>query len=121
MNEKKISWIVTLILALIIVRHVIEIITNLIRLNMAEDSFTLIANILLSVGMITALAFILQKKKTGVYLFFCLQLLIAVFNSIIGGDAVHLFVAILMCGIMYLILQIRENGVSAWKIIMGAK
>ena len=61
-----------------------------------------------------------MKQKFGIYLFGGLQILSVTLNSIMNGDFfIHFGVAILMCGLLFLILQIREQGVSAWKIIMN--
>ena len=118
MENKKISWIVYLLLSLIILRHTTAIITNLINLRMYDDGTEIIMNIGLSLVMIAALVLMLRKNIWGIYLFVCIQVLSSVFNSIMKGDAlIHFGVAALMCLIMFLLLQIRENGISAWKVI----
>ena len=122
MEKRDLSWIVYTLLILIIFRHIVEIIKNLINIPLAIDSSTIIMNICVGVVMIVSLALILNKKALGVYLFICLQLFSAVYNSFVTGDAfIHIGVAVFMCVFMFLILQIREKGVSAWSIIFKKK
>lgn len=61
---------------------------------------------------------LLQKKSLGVYLFVTVQFISVSLHTMIDNDiALHTFVAFLTCGVMFLLLQIRTDGVSAWKVI----
>ena len=119
-NKKEINIIVQIILGLIIARHAMSMINNIMVFSMLNDIFFLCVNLSLSVLVIISLALIMMKKKSGVYLFVALQLVSIVFNSIMDSDPItHLLVALVMCVVMFLILQIRKDGISAWKVIMN--
>lgn len=97
-----------------------SMINNIIVFSLLNDIFFLGVNLSLSVLVIISLALIMMQKKSGVYLFVALQLVSIVFNSIIDSDPInHILVALVMCGVMFLILQIRKDGISAWKVIMN--
>lgn len=119
-NKKEINIIVQIILGLIIARHAMSMINNIMVFSMLNDIFFLCVNLSLSVLVIISLSLIMMKKKSGVYLFVALQLVSIVFNSIMDSDPItHLLVALVMCVVMFLILQIRKDGISAWKVIMN--
>ena len=119
-NKKEINIIVQIILGLIIARHAMSMINNIIVFSLLNDIFFLGVNLSLSVLVIISLALIMMQKKSGVYLFVALQLVSIVFNSIMDSDPInHILVALVMCGVMFLILQIRKDGISAWKVIMN--
>ena len=119
-NKKEINIIVQIILGLIIARHAMSMINNIMVFSLLNDIFFLGVNLSLSVLVIISLSLIMMKKKSGVYLFVALQLVSIVFNSIMDSDPItHLLVALVMCGVMFLILQIRKDGISAWKVIMN--
>ena len=119
-NKKEINIIVQIILGLIIARHAMSMINNIMVFSMLNDIFFLCVNLSLSVLVIISLSLIMMKKKSGVYLFVALQLVSIVFNSIMDSDPInHILVALVMCGVMFLILQIRKDGISAWKVIMN--
>ena len=119
-NKKEINIIVQIILGLIIARHAMSMINNIMVFSMLNDIFFLCVNLSLSVLVIISLSLIMMKKKSGVYLFVSLQLVSIVFNSIMDSDPItHLLVALVMCVVMFLILQIRKDGISAWKVIMN--
>lgn len=97
-----------------------SMINNIMIFSMLNDIFFLCVNLSLSVLVIISLSLIMMKKKSGVYLFVALQLVSIVFNSIMDSDPItHLLVALVMCVVMFLILQIRKDGISAWKVIMN--
>ena len=119
-NKKEINIIVQIILGLIIARHAMSMINNIMVFSMLNDIFFLCVNLSLSVLVIISLSLIMMQKKSGVYLFVALQLVSIVFNSIMDSDPInHILVALVMCGVMFLILQIRKDGISAWKVIMN--
>ena len=119
-NKKEINIIVQIILGLIIARHAMSMINNIMVFSLLNDIFFLGVNLSLSVLVIISLALIMMQKKSGVYLFVALQLVSIVFNSIMDSDPItHLLVALVMCVVMFLILQIRKDGISAWKVIMN--
>ena len=119
-NKKEINIIVQIILGLIIARHAMSMINNIMVFSLLNDIFFLGVNLSLSVLVIISLALIMMQKKSGVYLFVSLQLVSIVFNSIMDSDPItHLLVALVMCVVMFLILQIRKDGISAWKVIMN--
>lgn len=119
-NKKEINIIVQIILGLIIARHAMSMINNIMVFSLLNDIFFLGVNLSLSVLVIISLALIMMQKKSGVYLFVALQLVSIVFNSIMDSDPInHILVALVMCGVMFLILQIRKDGISAWKVIMN--
>ena len=119
-NKKEINIIVQIILGLIIARHAMSMINNIMVFSLLNDIFFLGVNLSLSVLVIISLSLIMMKKKSGVYLFVSLQLVSIVFNSIMDSDPItHLLVALVMCVVMFLILQIRKDGISAWKVIMN--
>lgn len=120
-KKGEINDIIYVIFVLSIIRHVMAIFNNIIMaFALMNDTFSLWFNILLSILMITSLLLIMNKKKMGVYLFVTLQLLSVVFNSIIDSDPLtHIIPAVFMCGLLFLVLQLRKNGISAWKVIMN--
>ena len=119
-NKKEINIIVQIILGLIIARHAMSMINNIMVFSMLNDIFFLCVNLSLSVLVIISLSLIMMKKMSGVYLFVALQLVSIVFNSIMDSDPInHILVALVMCVVMFLILQIRKDGISAWKVIMN--
>lgn len=116
----EINIIIYVIFVLIIIRHAMAIINNIMAFALMNDTFSLWLNIVLSIFMITSLLLLMNKNKMGVYLFATLQLLSVVFNSIIDSDPLsHIIPAVFMCGLLFLVLQLRKNGVSAWKVIMN--
>ena len=97
-----------------------SMINNIMVFSLLNDIFFLGVNLSLSVLVIISLALIMMQKKNGVYLFVALQLVSIVFNTIMDSDPInHILVALVMCGVMFLILQIRKDGISAWKVIMN--
>ena len=97
-----------------------SMINNIMVFSLLNDIFFLGVNLSLSVLVIISLALIMMQKKSGVYLFVALQLVSIVFNSIIDSDPInHILVALVMCGVMFLILQIRKDVISACKVIMN--
>ena len=121
-SKKEINIIVQVILGLFIARHIMAIINSLMAFALLNDTFILCMNLLLSMLIILSFVLIMKQNKAGVYLFIALQLVSVIFNSMMDSDIItHLLVAIAMCGIMFLILQIRKDGLSAWKVIMNKK
>ena len=121
-KKHEISLIVQIVLLLVIVRHGISIVTNLFSLAYLYDTFVPYFNIVMSSVMIYNMILLLQKKALGVYLFVTVQFISVTLHTMIDNDpALHFFVATMMCGVMFLLLQIRADGVSAWKVIMSDK
>ena len=119
-KKHEISLIVQIVLLLVIVRHGISIVTNLFSLAYLYDTLVPYFNIAMSIAMIYNMILLLQKKSLGVYLFVAVQYVSGTIHTIIDHDFfLHSFVAALMCGVMFLLLQIRKDGVSAWKVIMS--
>lgn len=117
-KKHEISLIVQIVLLLVIVRHGISIVTNLFSLAYLYDTLVPYFNIAMSIAMIYNMILLLQKKALGVYLFVAVQFISVPLHTMIDNDiALHTFVAFLMCGVMFLLLQIRTDGVSAWKVI----
>lgn len=78
-----------------------------------------IINVLCMITLIASMFMILLEKKVGVYLFFVAQITSAVCLTYMQGDvAVHFGVALVSCILLFLLLQLRKNGISAWKAIM---
>lgn len=118
-TKKEISDIIYFILCLVAFRHFMNILSSIITLSDAPmGSFY---NIVLGLLMIIALLLIAFKKKIGIYLFGIIQIANVIGQTIINVEdfGIHLFVALFMCALMFFILQIRKNGVSAWKVIFG--
>ena len=119
-KKHEISLIVQILLLMVIVRHGISIVMNLLYLFTLYDTLAPYFNIAMSSVMIYNMILLLQKKALGFYLFVTVQLISVSLRTMIDNDlAFHSLVAALMCGVMFLLLQIRTNGVSAWKVIMS--
>lgn len=119
-KKHEISLIVQILLLMVIVRHGISIVMNLLYLITLYDTLAPYFNIAMSSVMIYNMILLLQKKALGFYLFVTVQLISVSLHTMIDNDlAFHSLVAALMCGVMFLLLQIRTNGVSAWKVIMS--
>ena len=119
-KKHEISLIVQILLLMVIVRHGISIVMNLLYLFTLYDTLAPYFNIAMSSVMIYNMILLLQKKALGFYLFVTVQLISVSLRTMIDNDlAFHFLVAALMCGVMFLLLQIRTNGVSAWKVIMS--
>lgn len=119
-KKHEISLIVQILLLMVIVRHGISIVMNLLYLFTLYDTLAPYFNIAMSSVMIYSMILLLQKKALGFYLFVTVQLISVSLRTMIDNDlAFHFLVAALMCGVMFLLLQIRTNGVSAWKVIMS--
>lgn len=119
-KKHEISLIVQILLLMVIVRHGISIVMNLLYLITLYDTLAPYFNIAISSVMIYNMILLLQKKALGFYLFVTVQLISVSLHTMIDNDlAFHSLVAALMCGVMFLLLQIRTNGVSAWKVIMS--
>ncbi len=117
-KKHEISLIVQIALLMVIVRHGISIVTNLFYLTYLYDTLAPYFNIAISSVMIYNMILLLQKKSLGVYLFVTVQFISVSLHTMIDNDiALHTFVAFLTCGVMFLLLQIRTDGVSAWKVI----
>ena len=119
-KKHEISLIVQILLLMVIVRHGISIVMNLLYLFTLYDTLAPYFNIAMCSVMIYNMILLLQKKALGFYLFVTVQLISVSLRAMIDNDlAFHFLVAALMCGVMFLLLQIRTNGVSAWKVIMS--
>ena len=119
-KKHEISLIVQILLLMVIVRHGISIVMNLLYLFTLYNTLAPYFNIAMSSVMIYNMILLLQKKALGFYLFVTVQLISVSLRTMIDNDlAFHFLVAALMCGVMFLLLQIRTNGVSAWKVIMS--
>ena len=119
-KKHEISLIVQILLLMVIVRHGISVVMNLLYLFTLYDTLAPYFNIAMSSVMIYNMILLLQKKALGFYLFVTVQLISVSLRTLIDNDlAFHFLVAALMCGVMFLLLQIRTNGVSAWKVIMS--
>ena len=119
-KKHEISLIVQILLLMVIVRHGISIVMNLLYLFTLYDTLAPYFNIAMSSVMIYNMILLLQKKALGFYLFVTVQLISVSLRTMIDNNlAFHFLVAALMCGVMFLLLQIRTNGVSAWKVIMS--
>ena len=119
-KKHEISLIVQILLLMVIVRHGISIVMSLLYLFTLYDTLAPYFNIAMSSVMIYNMILLLQKKALGFYLFVTVQLISVSLRTMIDNDlAFHFLVAALMCGVMFLLLQIRTNGVSAWKVIMS--
>ena len=119
-KKHEISLIVQILLLMVIVRHGISIVMNLLYLFTLYDTLAPYFNIAMSSVMIYNMILLLQKKALGFYLFVTVQLISVSLRTMIDNDlAFHSLVAALMCGVIFLLLQIRTNGVSAWKVIMS--
>ena len=119
-KKHEISLIVQILLLMVIVRHGISVVMNLLYLFTLYDTLAPYFNIAMSSVMIYNMILLLQKKALGFYLFVTVQLISVSLRTMIDNDlAFHFLVAALMCGVMFLLLQIRTNGVSAWKVIMS--
>ena len=119
-KKHEISLIVQILLLMVIVRHGISIVMNLLYLFTLYDTLAPYFNIAMSSVMIYNMILLLQKKALGFYLFVTVQLISVSLRTMIDNDlAFHFLVAALMCSVMFLLLQIRTNGVSAWKVIMS--
>ena len=119
-KKHEISLIVQILLLMVIVRHGISVVMNLLYLFTLYDTLAPYFNIAMSSVMIYNMILLLQKKALGFYLFVTVQLISVSLHTMIDNDlAFHSLVAALMCGVMFLLLQIRTNGVSAWKVIMS--
>ena len=119
-KKHEISLIVQILLLMVIVRHGISVVMNLLYLFTLYDTLAPYFNIAMSSVMIYNMILLLQKKALGFYLFVTVQLISVSLRTMIDNDlAFHSLVAALMCGVMFLLLQIRTNGVSAWKVIMS--
>lgn len=71
----------------------------------------------LSLGLIVCLLLTLRMQKTGVFGFFVLQLLNGLILSNAMAEGTHLLVAVLVCIVFALLLQLRAGGRSAWQVI----
>lgn len=78
-------------------------------------------NLAVQVVGIVSLIFLVYAKKWALIVWVCYILAVSVFNCAYSGQdiGVAAIVAILKLGIMFLVLQIRENGVSAWSLIFN--
>ena len=118
MEKKSISEIIQILLCLVIFRHVISIFQCFFAISYIPTES--IYSIVMSILMIAALVLILFKNKVGVYLFGATQIINVIGLTIINNNFIrHLIVALISCAILFLLLQIRKNGVSAWKVIFG--
>ena len=104
MEEKKLSEIVYIILCLVIFRHAIHIFQCLALISFAPTEA--ICDIVLSILMIVAFGVVQVANVIG--------------QTILGNNFVSsLLVALVSCAILFIVLQIRKNGLSAWKVLFG--
>lgn len=121
-NDVEFSFWVYLIFVLWIFGNLANMFKDIMILAQTGEMTLFIISLLFHVMMMIILCLLLFAKKIAMYLFFIMQVFPVVVNSIIYGDLfLYFFVAVIRCVIMYLILQIKHNGVSAWKVIMSKK
>lgn len=129
-NKKSLNELLVLFLVIVICRHVIAIVANVMKIigngkyefqgHTIElfDNNMLLYNSIVSFVMILILVLILCKKRYAVISFYVLQILNAIFITAFNNDFwVNLFVALVMCAVMTGLLFIRSNGRSAWNVI----
>lgn len=116
-----------LFLGFVILRHLGNIFKNLIYLLQPQSDFYTIDknlvgySIFMSIAMIIVVIGTMRKKKWGVIGFFCFQII-----NLIGIQALskeqqdlsfHFGVTCFLCLFFALLLLLRSNGKSAWKVI----
>lgn len=126
-NKQELNIFLFLFLGFVILQHLGKILKNLMLLFQPQsDFFTIDKNIVLysivlSVAMIVVVIGTLSRKKWGVIGFFCIQI-----ANLIGIQALsveqqdlgfHFVVTCVLCLLFALLLLLRSNGKSAWKII----
>lgn len=132
-NNPSLNSVTIVVCVLYMVRHIIHIITEGIKLITPEslvyngvelnivNHAAATYNVVASLPFVVILAFILKKKKWAVICFFIFQIANAFSLCMIQGDfanlGVHLFVSLVCCGILSLLLLLRNKGLSGWKII----
>ncbi len=106
---------------MIIVRHIVQIATNILLLSMGFDP-AVVYNIGIGIIIISLIVLILMQKKYALYAFFALQAINAIVISYLTGDwAVHLSVTAIICAVVAATLCLKHDGISAWKAILGKK
>lgn len=125
----------TIVCVLYLIRHIIHVITegikltypenfiyNGVKITIANHDMT-IYNIVTSILFIVIMANILRKKKWAVISFFAFQLINAISIYAILKDfndfGIHLAISIIYCIILFLLLQLRNNGIKGWNIIFN--
>lgn len=79
-----------------------------------------VINILCAIALIASMFMVLLEKKTGVCIFFTAQFINAACITYMKGEwGLHFGIAAISCVLLPLLLQLKKNGVSAWKTIMG--
>lgn len=133
-KSESLSFITTLIFVVFIINHVFNILNQVQKLQymgmlteydgaVRGSSYQLSCyyNIMVSLVVIALLYFVSCKKKWAVWTFFAFQLINPVVICTIMGTysdlGVHLFVSIVICVLFCLLLLIRNNGKSGWKLI----
>lgn len=112
---------------LVIIRHIIALFTAIIQILMTISELgSIIAimwNIILNIVMIITLLYLLKVKRWALYFFGGIQLANIIFQWLVfDKDLVVLsIVAIILCVVMSLLLCIKKNGVSAWRMFFPIK
>lgn len=130
-EKRKFNSIVIVVFVLVIVRHVMSIMTQLIKLMTPEtieyqgqilqlgNHAIAIYNLLLSVVVIASMIMVLCKKIAGAYIFIVLQIINCICLSVMGENdtMVNVFVTAIMIGIFVGVLYLRKNEDSGWDIL----
>lgn len=90
-------------------------------LYLASINIIMLLTAFLGIVNIVAAVLLLKWRKIGFYIFMGSAVLSIISNSIILGGGINIFISfispIVSVLIWWAILQIRKNGVSAWKLL----
>ena len=114
MNQKtpKISIWIKVIIWMNIILSIRFLITCIIQMFI-EPILGIIELIIQIIGIISLLG-ILNAKKWGVVTWACYILTVSIFNYVISGSMICIIFPCISYVLMYLLLQIKRDGISAW-------
>lgn len=126
-NKQELNIFLFLFLGFVILQHLGKILRNLMLLFQPQSDFFVIDknivlySIILSVAMIIVAIGTMSKKKWGVIGFFCIQIANLIGIQSLSTESQNISynfgVACIPCILFALLLLLRSNGKSAWKII----
>ncbi|MDY5632497.1 MAG: hypothetical protein SPF56_08430 [Bacteroidaceae bacterium] len=138
MRKKELNSIIYAVFVIGIIRGFIELISKTLevctgRIGLVDEEyvfipyegitlFLLVLNLICMALILVSLFLVLLKKRQGVYLFVFSQILNLLVLGFLDGFAktslVYLAGTAIFIALFFAILQLRKDGVSAWKVIM---
>jgi len=118
--SRHLNFIVVLIFVFAIVGNVFYLLKNLALVPNNIDAFGILSMIC-SVALIVSMILTIMTKRIGVYMFFAVQLVNLIVLSFKMSDMlwVNIGITIWMCLLYSLLLMIKSEGKSGWKIIFN--